>query len=245
MYFRLKPYIYATKCDIGIIILDLKRDKYFSLTDTAAAFFEKIVSLEFNQEDSEYKVTGQENQSINTWIDQFLNQDFIEPRQEKDFSKPLRIASQSGGLKDYQWDRKETFSFFSKASKLSVLRLLPLIMQVDFTLRRKGIQGILKKIEKHKDKRQNYREPSKEEITKLSDALDTACSLYPKKLYCLAWASVFVLAALKRGWKCSIVIGVQSPPFYAHAWAEAQEEVINDAPQVREYLSVLLKEPFK
>lgn len=248
MFFRLKSYIYATHCDSGIVILDLKRDKYFSLTDEAVDSFIEILSHDFVLKNDSYKpVSSPENDeehALHSWIHYFLEQDFIEQVPNKDLSKPLRTAHIPGGLADYQWDTKDKLSSFSQSSKMLVTRFLFLLTQVEFILKRKGIQGILNKIEKYKRLHTAYRIPSQEEIQMFSSALDVAGSLYPKKIYCLAWASTFVLMALKKGLECNLVIGVQSPPFYAHAWAQIGDDVINDAAIVKECLSILLKEPF-
>ncbi len=248
MFFRLQSPIYATHCDSGIIILDLKQDKYFSLTDEAVHFLTEILKREFVLKDAHYipcdETVPDEEHIFDSWIHYFLEEGFIEPSNQKDVSKPLRTALVSGGLADYQWDTKDKLSSFSQSPKLLVMQLFFLVMRVDFILKRKGIQGILDKINVYKRKHKVYKEPTQSDIEALSAALDVACSLYPKKMYCLAWASSFVLIALKKGLKCNLVIGVQSPPFYAHAWAQVGETVINDATIVKERLSILLKEPF-
>ena len=248
MFFRLKPYIYATHCDSGIVILDLKRDKYFSLTDEAVDSLIEVLSHDFILKNESYKPLNssedEEEHPLHSWIHYFLEQDFIEQINYQDLSKPLRTAHIPGGLADYQWDTKDKLSSFSQSPKMLVTRLLFLLTRVEFSLKRKGIQGILTKIEKYKRLHPAYRIPSQEEIQALSSALDVAASLYPKKIYCLAWASTFVLMALKKGWQCNLVIGVQSPPFYAHAWAQIGNDVINDAAIVKDRLSILLKEPF-
>jgi hypothetical protein len=248
MFFLLKSHIYATYCDTGIIILDAYKDKYFSLTDEAVLFLSKIITTEFTDTENVYfpltSYPELENELFHEWILHFLAEGFIEPSLSKNTDKSLNKALKAGGLGDYQWDRKDVLPSFSQSPKLLVMRLLFLVMHVDFILKRKGIDGVLAKIEKYKHLHPIYKEPSQEQIATLSAALDVACSLYPKKIFCLAWASTLVLAAIKQGLRCNLVIGVQSPPFYAHAWAEAQGAVIHDSPQIQEYLSILLRQPF-
>ena len=247
MFFRLKSNIYATYTDNGIIILDAKQDEYFSLTDEAAEYFIEALSKEYYREKQNYihfEQLSNKIETANSWLQHFLEQNFIEPCEQKDISKVLNRAVKSAGLADYRWDTKDKFVSLSQSPKLLVMQLLFLVMTVDIILKCKGISGIFTKIKKYKSLNKTFREPKKEEIDMLSSALDVACSLYPQKMFCLSWASVFVLIALKKGWKCNLVIGVQSPPFYAHAWAQAQDQVINDAQIVKESLSILFNEPF-
>lgn len=79
--------------------------------------------------------------------------------------------------------------------------------------------------------------PNKEDLDKVAHILDKACMLYPTKTLCLAWAASFVMLLLKRGWRCQLLIGVQTLPFYAHAWVELNGKVINDDPQLQERLA--------
>ena len=48
---------------------------------------------------------------------------------------------------------------------------------------------------------------------------------------------------LKRGIEGYLVVGVQKYPFYAHAWVEYSNTVVNDTAEVKKRLAVILKTP--
>lgn len=248
MYFRLPNDIYVGKCGSDLIILDIQKDKYFSLTDQAADFFQAALKTEFTQSEQKYHskelAKEIEPELLNTMIAHFKERGLIE---ETDSNMGRLITPgplKEGGLANYQWDYKSSLAPFGKTSKIAVLRAFWTVCKVNWFLRRRGIAGVMQMIRKAAGTKKGFTIPSEQELQALSDSVDIACAFYPKKVYCLGWASTFVLLALKKGWKCSLAIGVQGVPFYAHAWAECDGKVINDEPIVQEYLTVLLKEPF-
>ena len=96
MFFCLKPYIYAAYCDNGIVILDTKQDKYFSLIDDAVTSLTLILDKEFIYQEPSYISLDQEialpQEKLNYWIDHFLTQGFIQTSLKKDLFKYLRTA---------------------------------------------------------------------------------------------------------------------------------------------------------
>ncbi len=249
MYFLLPKDIYVGKWDSDLIILDVQKDKYFSLTDQAAALFQAALKIEFTLAKNVYVPSKPlpleaEPQLLNEMISHFIERGFIESADKEDTARPITGPSKSGGLANYQWDYKSSLAPFSKTSKRAILVALYTLFRVDSKLKKKGIAGVMDAIRKEVSTHKKYIIPSQEELKELSNSVDIACAFYSKKVYCLGWASTFVLLALKRGWRCSLAIGVQAVPFYAHAWAECDGKVINDETIVQEYLSILLREPF-
>lgn len=60
--------------------------------------------------------------------------------------------------------------------------------------------------------------------------------LYPAPVACLQRSVACVYLLRRRGVPAALVVGVRTPPFEAHAWAEVDGEVVNDRPGVaREY----------
>ncbi len=106
-------------------------------------------------------------------------------------------------------------------------------------MKRRGIGGILHYIEKYSRKKRLI--PDEIEVQTLANTIDAASLIYPKKTFCLAWAATFVIIARKKGWDSNLVIGIQSHPFYAHAWVEIDGKVIHDDPTIAEVLSIILK----
>lgn len=249
MYFRLPKNIYAAHYGSDIIILDAKNDKYFNITQRAADVYKKLLTQEVQLECDTYTLadSGADEEcqkSFHAMAQQFLDSGFIEPSEKPDRIKTIASPLKSGGLANYQWDYKSSFVPFAQVSKREIIKALLYLWKVDSLLKRKGIGGTLIAIEQALKPGKSYRVPSDFELNQLSDTLDVACAFYLKKVFCLAWASTFVLLALEKGWRCNLAIGAQSIPFYAHAWAECDGKVINDEPIIQQYLSVLLRMPF-
>lgn len=180
------------------------------------------------------------------WLNYFLQAGFLEQTSAPDeHRRVLRTARLTGGLAHYKWDTKAGFEPLSRVSKYRIVQFLFILFKVNKILKRAGIAGVGKELQKQAAKSKGYRAPTQEEIKGLVSALDAACALYPKKAYCLVWATAFVLGALKNNLRCNLVIGVQTMPFYAHAWAEVNGAVVHDAQIIQDYLAVLLKEPFQ
>ncbi|MBS1988669.1 lasso peptide biosynthesis B2 protein [Candidatus Dependentiae bacterium] len=246
IFFELSKSVYAAQTDSGIIVLDAQKDKYISIAGTSATFLKTVVEQAITIQDNFFScdVHADQQESFNQDIHYFLEKKIIKKRDTSCAVRSIKKALEPGGLADYQWDRKEKFVESTQASWFLTFKFLYLVFRVDCALRRNGIVGILKKIEVYKKKHAIYQDLMLQDIQTLSNALDRACSIYPKKIFCLAWASAFTLMALKMGYKCNLVIGVQSPPFYAHAWAQVGDLVINDDSIIKSRLAIILATPF-
>jgi hypothetical protein len=70
-------------------------------------------------------------------------------------------------------------------------------------------------------------------------AVDLACVLYPKRVYCLQRAAATTLLLRRHGLCAEMVIGAQMLPLWSHAWVELEGVVINDKPYMRTIYRVL------
>jgi Transglutaminase-like superfamily len=70
-------------------------------------------------------------------------------------------------------------------------------------------------------------------------AMDKACVLYWKQVFCLQRSSATVCLLRKHGFPAQLVIGAQYLPFKAHAWVEINGRVVNDKPYVPELYGIL------
>lgn len=252
IYFSLTPHMYAAHCDDAIILLDSASDKYLSFIDDAAQCFQLALNSSFSRNtdghltlikhESSKKFDG-EVEKLNYWINHFVTNNFITEshKEHRKFLAPLPLKP--GGLSDYKWDHKPSWKPLAKTSKIQIIRACMQLAKTHRTMKHKGIEGILDAIKKTVHNCKNLRQPTEQEIAQLAAAVDAASLLYPKKTFCLAWASTFVLLALKKNWSCNLAIGVQTNPFYAHAWAQIGAKVIHDDPVIAQVLSVILKEP--
>lgn len=246
----MSPYIYATNFDNAIIILDGTTDKYISLIDDAAVSLRFILATPFTQHQDGAYYPAFDNESLdkddryNHWISYFIEKKFITQG-----SGPTQLLAplQPGGLKEYRWDtKKASWKPFSIAPLFDVIKAYWILARVHRTIKHKGILGVITLIHKSATNTHNAHTPSEKEIQKLSASVDAASLLYPKQTLCLAWATTFAVLALRKKWKINFVIGVQTNPFYAHAWAETVTgTVINDDPLVAQALSVIFKAPYQ
>lgn len=247
IYFSLAPAVYAARFDESIIILDIERDKYLSLIGPAAHYLIVVTESSFSysaQQDVFMLESSSENSDeLNYWIKEFLDQKYIKQITESDLASRKGIAPtprKTGGLADYRWDFKKAWNPFEHAPKLQIIKTFLALCRVHFVMKYKGIAGLVsllgEKVPESKTKK-----PLAYQIKELVAAVDAASIIYPKKSYCLSWAVAFVYLARKNKWDCSLVIGVQSSPFYAHAWAEVAGEVVHDDPCIAEVLSIIYK----
>jgi len=242
LHFSVAPHMYAAYFDNAVIILDGKNDNYLSLIDEAADYFCFILKHKFVQENNQYYcIDAPDHAETHTyWITHFLEKDFITLS-----SCPTQLSAplQEGGLIGYRWDAKNSWSPFAHASVAGIIQAYYMLYKIDTSMKRTGISAIIDLLKQECFAKNNHN-PSEQEIKKLSASVDAASLLYPKKIYCLAWAATFTTLALKKGWRCNLVIGVQTNPFYAHAWAECAGSVIHDDPIIARVLSIIFRGPY-
>ena len=258
IHFSLTPHTYAAWFDNAIIILDSTNDKYLSFIDDAAQYFQftlkssfqrnsdgKFVSVEaINKIDSEFNIEFKcDFEQLNDWIEHFIENNFITESSQENRKGLAPLPLQPGGLCDYRWDHKPSWKPFTQTSKIQIIKAFFELAKMHRTMKRGGINGILNKIKKLSSSNAKLHQPTDQEVNRLAAAVDAASLLYPKKTFCLAWASTFVLLALQKNWSCNLAIGIQTNPFYAHAWAQMAGKVIHDDPVIAKVLSVILKEP--
>jgi hypothetical protein len=70
-------------------------------------------------------------------------------------------------------------------------------------------------------------------------AVDMACIWYWKHVLCLQRSAATACLLRQYGVRAEMVIGTQQAPFRAHAWVEAEGQVVNDKPYTPEMYDVL------
>ncbi|KVD27077.1 hypothetical protein WI84_29360 [Burkholderia ubonensis] len=135
------------------------------------------------------------------------------------------------------WMLKESDVSFS-ANVLIVARALALLHCVHRCAHAERMVGLKRLIER---KRLARSKRGKVCVDLLIRSLNAACMLYTKKTKCLEWGTVLVLLGFRYGHDLRLVVGVQSRPFYAHAWAELDGEVVGDERTLRDQLAVILE----
>jgi transglutaminase superfamily protein len=68
---------------------------------------------------------------------------------------------------------------------------------------------------------------------RICDAVNLACSWYPKRALCLQRSAVTTCLLRSYGIAAEMVIGAQKLPFKAHAWVEVAGRAVNERTDVQ------------
>lgn len=79
----------------------------------------------------------------------------------------------------------------------------------------------------------NGREARLDTTERVCDAVNLACSWYPKRALCLQRSAVTTCLLRNCGVPAEMVIGAQKLPFKAHAWVEVYGQAVNERTDVQ------------
>lgn len=249
MYFSLTKTVFVAQYDASLVVLDVEKNSYLSLIGDAATFLQYIISEQFEHTaDGIYRPIApdkniENNETLSHWINELLQQGIICPTDTPSPKKIHPQAKKSGGLCNYQWDTKQNWVTFHVKNTYQTLRAFITLYTVQRAIHNGGMKALFELIATSKINGNSHNHPSLV-VANIIKAVDSATKFWPKKIYCLGWASTFTLEARRQGLPCNLVIGVQTHPFYAHAWAELSDKtVVHDDPQVAEVLSIITRIP--
>jgi len=260
IYFELGDNVYAAQYKGQTILLDVLQNEYFSLDVDVMEYFQIILSKQFinknncyflidtnttqsKEVEDEYKI-GEYNPGIDPFIKNLLEKNLIQPTTCNKRKNKIAIALDPIGLTQMEWMPKAN-NVVNHTFCRTIEAYLSLI-KAHHALKRfhlKGVLALMDRVNKKYAKKKNNH-PEAHELEKLAQTLDRACIYFPAKTLCLAWACALTLLMIKRGWKCSFKIGIQTQPFYAHAWVESQGMIINDASSLQQRLAPILEVDF-
>lgn len=78
-----------------------------------------------------------------------------------------------------------------------------------------------------------FAEVTPETVNQVCDAINRACSWYPKRALCLQRSAVTACLLRTAGIPAQLVLGAQKLPFKAHAWVEVEGHVVNERPEIQ------------
>lgn len=70
-------------------------------------------------------------------------------------------------------------------------------------------------------------------VVRVCDAVNHACSWYPKRALCLQRSAVTTCLLRSEGVPAQMVLGAQKLPFKAHAWVEVDGLVVNERAEIQ------------
>lgn len=118
-------------------------------------------------------------------------------------------------------------------SSLEVLCAFALLALVDLSLKLAGFNHFYRMMSAWRTIGTAPAVARMERAKQSTTAVNRARTYYLKHAWCLQRAAAAVCLMRLRGVAAELVIGVQKFPFYAHAWAEVDGVVVNDAPTVK------------
>ena len=246
MFFHVVKDVHLTYYNDEIIVLDLQKDRYLILQKEMANVVDFALRYEFQLSEGKYipifpparkPIPDNFYESIET-----LREMGIIESHNYVSSISLEKKIFSAGAENIDW-RMAYGDLHIKVPKLLLLEAYYFRVKVEALLKLRGFAKLVHAIQKAGNRR-SLKVINAPEYHMLTTALNRACFYYPIKTKCLEWAATLTLLALKRGWQCNFVIGVQNMPFMAHAWVEANGMVVADSQNLPDDLSVILAEPF-
>lgn len=247
IFFHLNKQAYVSFYRTEAILLDLKKDKYIVLDSERSKLLEIILDNKFLPVEGGYSSAQApivDTSTLNQFIHVLRNQQILD---RVDHPSPYSVVidkkKDSIGVSNIDW-RLSDDDMGSFGWNKEVFVALWVLIKVHFAAKFRGFYGLIQQIRKQHRHRTIYVSPDRKDIKSLTEALNIACTLYPTRTKCLEWATAFTLLSLRKGWRCSLVIGVQNNPFMAHAWAEVNDIIVADSQELREHLALILKEPF-
>lgn len=103
----------------------------------------------------------------------------------------------------------------------------------------KGLGRNFAKMHRFVSSRQvSHRSVSTDVVSKVCEALNYACALYPKRVLCLQRSVVATSLLRSHGVAAHMLMGAQKVPFKAHAWVEVDGYPINERTPVQEIYNV-------
>ena len=193
IYFSLAPMLYAARYEHAIVLLDVKQDTYLSLINDAAAYLTLILDNGFIKAENDQfglAIPSPEHSSrdITQWITEFTGKGFITQTTHQAERRIGSIPLQPGGLREYQWDTKTQWKPFSKAGWWDIMRSYLRLMSAYRAMKKNKMAGLFGLLKKNASAHP-LTLPRQADIDKLVAAVDAATILYPKKTYCLVWAT--------------------------------------------------------
>lgn len=247
-YFQLPTHIYGACYREWVILLDLKQNQYLSLEKEAKEGLVLALSYRFKQEGSTYLIAHslsdhpffKKIEVLDQLVKMFIEQNVLEITHWEVRKNYLGNAQYPVGLSQIEW--KPRLNVTSEVPFWLIIEAFFELVKIHFILKVGKISKLIRFLQRRLAIESNTT-VSLEQISLLGAALDKVCLFYPKKTYCLPWAGTLALLAFKRGWKCQFFIGIQTLPFYAHAWIEYQGKIVNDSLEIQERLAPILTVP--
>ena len=241
--FTVYPDIYSFTDKDGSAILNVDREKMFSVIGVGSAIWVKLAS----------QPAGVTFDSIVEWLSAKY-QDVPRHQIERDVERLLASFQRNGFIQTGErrqsrfaagWRDRGHAGFLFLARKATGLLLKLRLYGLAAFLGLSAINIMLKLVSfsafYHTVKRWpvSCEHGDPEAVAPVCEAVDKATTWYPKQAMCLQRSAVATCLLRSRGLPAQMVIGCRKIPFKSHAWAELYGLVVNDKQKVQELFRVL------
>lgn len=209
MSLALAPAISFCQVDGTRIFLDLDRDRYFSLGETADAAFDALLG--------ERRPTDADNETI-----QYLVATGILVEQEfGEAPRPCRgVAIDRAPLAE---------DHSAHAVPTRVIRTAFALQLEKLRYRKEGLPRLWKRLKARKDaERASLRPGGAPELEDIALRFEAAGRMVGSLNQCVPFSASIARACLSAGIDAELVLGVKLRPFEAHAWAVANRTLLSD-----------------
>ncbi|GLR02046.1 hypothetical protein GCM10007934_18600 [Mycoavidus cysteinexigens] len=234
---HLMPNILGACFSGQIIVLDVIRDRYVVLSHGQSAAVAPYLGLD----SASFEANGAPNRGI---LQKLIDAHLVTAQTFAAVDPKLNAVSpspQTGGMSANGWKLADN-AFENRPAWSWITRALLDLRAAHKHATKRGLTGILQ-LCTQAIRQNELRFGETEEYTPFVNALNWACLFYPKPTKCLEWSAALTLVCARAGLASKLLIGVQSFPFYAHAWSETNHAIIGDSALRREELSVILEFP--
>ncbi|MGL5784179.1 MAG: lasso peptide biosynthesis B2 protein [Alphaproteobacteria bacterium] len=246
-HFELEAFHYAARCRGSVVLLRAGLDAYASLSLEASSALSYALKHRFFRKNGLFMpvLDGTESQvsmpfikKINQSVAYFLENGLIRVTARKERRNHIASPLDEAGLVARDWCAQGPSDV--PLDKKLAFKALFTLHKVYRILRKKRLVGALAFL-KSLSLKSNIFEPSKDYSQVATRALEAACLIYPGKTTCLPFALTLAALHYQQHYTCDFVIGVQSLPFYAHAWVEADGKVVRDIQNLKGQLAPILR----
>ncbi|MCG1042044.1 lasso peptide biosynthesis B2 protein [Mycetohabitans sp. B8] len=235
---HLMPHVFGACFAKQLILLDVVRDRYAVLTERQSA----ALASQLGWKDARF-APAEASQPV-AMLEELQRAHWVSATSFPEVDAKLNTVSPSpttGGMSANGWKLPED-AFAHRPAWTHIARALLVLSGVHRCAARRGLAGLLQLCTRaHREA--SLRVGAPDDYAPFVNTLNWACLFYPRPTKCLEWSVALTLLCARAGLAAKLVIGVQSFPFYAHAWSEAEGVVIGDSPLRRQELAVILECP--
>jgi hypothetical protein len=234
---HLMPNVFGACFCRQIIVLDVIRDRYILLSHAQSNAVAPHLGLPSAKPAAQS--TSVLKQLIDTNLVTAATFPDIDPKLNTNSPPPS-----TGGMSADRW-KLPADAFEHRPAWTSLIKAIDALRSAHGQVARRGLAGLLHLCTRaaRQAEQRGLSCGRPDDYAPLVNALNWACLLYPKSTKCLEWCAALMLLCARAGLTLKLIIGVQSFPFYAHAWTEAGGAIIGDSARRREEMSVILEAP--